>query len=79
MNEGPKAGEVNTNLSSIVCIANGGIFIPNFRIGGERMTMGKREVNSIWARVRPDVDVDDLIFRYEAGRTSEEKQSCSDR
>lgn len=43
------------------------------------MTMGKREVNSIWARVRPDVDVDDLIFRYEAGRTSEEKQSCSDR
>ena len=26
------------------------------------MTMMKREVNSIWSRVRSDVDVDDLIF-----------------
>ena len=27
------------------------------------MTMMKREVNSIWSRVRSDVDVDDLIFQ----------------
>ena len=26
------------------------------------MTMPKYEVNSIWSRVRSDVDVDDLIF-----------------
>lgn len=29
------------------------------------MTMLKKEVNNIWARVRADVDVDDLIFNYE--------------
>ena len=26
------------------------------------MTMIKREVNNIWSRVRPDVDIDDLIL-----------------
>ena len=26
------------------------------------MTMPKKEVNSIWSRVRSDMDVDDLIF-----------------
>ena len=36
------------------------------------MTMPKREVNNIWARVRDDVDVDDLIFNYEAYHTSED-------
>ena len=29
------------------------------------MTMLKKEVNNIWARVRSDVDIDDLIFNYE--------------
>ena len=42
------------------------------------MTMVKREVNSIWSRVRSDVDVDDLIFNYEETHSSEDK-SCSDR
>ena len=39
------------------------------------MTMPKREVNNIWARVRDDVDVEpgyDLIFNYEAYHTSED-------
>ena len=36
------------------------------------MTMLKREVNSIWSRVRADVDVDDLIFNYE------DTHSCED-
>lgn len=35
------------------------------------MTMPKREVNSIWAKVRSDVDVDDLIFNYEDYHTTE--------
>lgn len=42
------------------------------------MTMVKREVNNIWARVRDDVDVDDLIFNYEATHVRED-ESCSDR
>lgn len=42
------------------------------------MTMVKREVNSIWSRVRADVDIDDLIFNYEATHSHEE-ESCSDR
>lgn len=42
------------------------------------MTMPKREVNNIWARVRDDVDVDDLIFNYEAYHTSED-DTASDR
>ena len=42
------------------------------------MTMMKRETNSIWSRVRPDVDVDDLIFNYEDTHGREE-ESCSDR
>jgi len=29
------------------------------------MTMPKRETNSIWSRVREDVDIDDLIFDYD--------------
>lgn len=43
------------------------------------MTMPKKEVNSIWARVRDDVDVDDLIFNYEAYHNYEEEKLCSDR
>lgn len=35
------------------------------------MTMQKREVNSTWARVRDDVDIDDLIFQYEDYHTTE--------
>ena len=34
--------------------------------------------NSIWARVRPDVDVDDLIFNYE-GTHPRDEESSSDR
>jgi len=30
------------------------------------MTMPKRETNSIWSRVREDVDIDDLIFDYDS-------------
>ena len=45
---------------------------------GIRMTMMKREVNSIWSRVRSDVDIDDLIFDYEGTHASED-ESCSDR
>lgn len=42
------------------------------------MTMPKREVNSIWSKVREDLDVDDLIFNYDVYHTSEE-DACSDR
>lgn len=42
------------------------------------MTMIKKETNSIWARVRSDIDVDDLIFNYEATHTSDD-ESGSDR
>ena len=42
------------------------------------MTMQKREVNNIWARVRDDVDIDDLIFNYELYHTSED-ESASDK
>ncbi len=41
------------------------------------MTMLKREVNSIWSRVRADVDVDDLIFNDDTH--SREEQTCSQR
>lgn len=42
------------------------------------MTMVKRDVNNIWSRVRSDVDVDDLIFDYEATH-SREDETCSER
>lgn len=42
------------------------------------MTMPKWEVNSIWAKVREDRDIDDLIFNYESVYTSED-DTCSDR
>lgn len=42
------------------------------------MTMMKREMNSIWARVRADVDVDDLIFDYENSHARED-ETCSER
>ena len=42
------------------------------------MTMPKREANTIWSRVREDVDIDDLIFNYEATHSSED-DACSDR
>jgi hypothetical protein len=41
--------------------------------------MAKREVNSVWSRVRDDVDVDDLIFQYEDYHDREEHELCSDR
>ena len=42
------------------------------------MTMPKWEVSSIWSKVREDVDIDDLIFNYDAYHTSED-DTCSDR
>ena len=36
------------------------------------MTMVKREVNSVWSKVREDKDIDDLIFDYDAYHTSED-------
>lgn len=42
------------------------------------MTMPKREVNSIWSKVREDRDIDDLIFNYDACHTGEDDAS-SDR
>lgn len=42
------------------------------------MTMVKREVNSIWSKVREDKDIDDLIFNYDSNYTSEDN-TCSDR
>lgn len=36
------------------------------------MTMPKWEVNTIWSKVRSDVDIDDLIFNYEAYHSSED-------
>ncbi len=31
------------------------------------MTMPKRDVNSVWSRVREDKDLDDLIFERDLG------------
>ena len=42
------------------------------------MTMPKREVNSIWSKVREDRDIDHLIFNYDACHPSEDDTS-SDR
>ena len=42
------------------------------------MTMIKREVDNIWSRVRPDVDIDDLIFDYENTHARED-EPCSAR
>ena len=43
------------------------------------MTMPKYEVNSIWSRVRSDVDVDDLIFDSDGYNAKEDDRVCSDR
>ena len=40
------------------------------------MTMYPREVNNIWARVRSDVDVDDLIFDYDGSHAREDETCC---
>ena len=42
------------------------------------MTMAKREMDSIWSKVRSDVDIDDLIFNYEAYHSGED-DAVSDR
>lgn len=42
------------------------------------MTMPKREVNTVWSKVREDRDIDDLIFNYDDYHTSED-DVCSDR
>ena len=42
------------------------------------MTMPKREVNTVWATVREDRDIDALIFNYDAYHTSDD-DTCSDR
>lgn len=45
------------------------------------MTMNMREKNDIWSRVRPDLDVDDLIFNYETchSQNGEESRTISER
>lgn len=43
------------------------------------MTMPKSNKNNIWSCVRDDIDVDDLIFNYDAYHNNEEVQHCSDR
>lgn len=53
-------------------------FFSNDRKEMAAMTMPKREVNSVWSRVREDRDIDDLIFDYDAYRAGEEDTS-SDR
>ncbi len=42
------------------------------------MTMVTREPDSIWTRVRPDIDIDDLIYNYDGTHPAEERP-CSDR
>lgn len=42
------------------------------------MTMPKREVSSVWSKVREDRDIDDLIFEYDAYCASDDN-ICSDR
>lgn len=39
------------------------------------MTMPKKETNSIWAKVQDDMDIDDLIFNYEAYHASDDDNS----
>ena len=39
------------------------------------MTMPKREVNTVWAKVREDRDIDDLIFDYEAYHAGDDDSS----
>lgn len=43
------------------------------------MTMPKKEINSIWSRVRSDMDVDDLIFNSDGYNAREDDMVCSDR
>lgn len=47
-------------------------FFSNDRKETAAMTMPKREVNSIWSKVREDRDIDDLIFNYEACHAGED-------
>ena len=39
------------------------------------MTMLKKETNSIWSKVREDMDIDDLIFNYEAYHANDDDSS----
>lgn len=42
------------------------------------MTMAKREMegrSSIWSQLRPDADIDDLIFNYDSYHTREDEQT----
>ncbi len=42
------------------------------------MTMQKRDMNSVWSRIREDKDLDDLIFERDLGR-DDARVICSDR
>jgi hypothetical protein len=53
-------------------------FFSSYRKEMSAMTMLKRDVNSIWSKVREDRDIDDLIFNYDACHASEDDGS-SDR
>ena len=54
------------------------LFLEKYRKEMADMTMPKREVNSIWANIRSDMDIDDLIFNYEAYHANDD-DACSDR
>ena len=43
------------------------------------MTIMKNELNNNWSRVRDDLDVDDLIFDYEAYHPAEDSETVSER
>ena len=50
-------------------------FFSNDRKEMSAMTMPKRETNSIWSKVREDMDIDDLIFNYEAYHANDDDSS----
>lgn len=66
-----------------VCAVQSGVFLRtfflyDFNLEVFSMTMVTREPDSIWTRVRPDIDIDDLIYNYDGTHPAEERP-CSDR
>ena len=68
-------------ILSIVC-SRAVVFLYPFKYREKEefnMTIMKNELNNIWSRVRDDLDVDDLIFDYEAYHTAEDSETVSER
>ena len=68
-------------ILSIVC-SRAVVFLYPFKYQEKEefnMTIMKNELNNIWSRVRDDLDVDDLIFDYEAYHTAEDSETVSER